>query len=387
MHQEKISIIGVGGAGCRIVDVMAARMAPSGPAMIAINTDARSLATMRATTKLQIGSKRTRGRGAGGDANVGRLAAEDDAEMIRGLVEGVDLVILIVGLGGGTGTGAAPVVLRAAREANALSLCVATLPLGFEGQQRREQAEKALPSVRDSADALITVPNERLAEFVAEKNVADCFEQIDQVLATGVSSLWKLLTRPGFITLDFADLQKVARNAAGICTFGYGEGRGKTRAEAAVDAFVSSPLLDGGKALSQAKSLLVSIAGGPDLALKEVGDIMAAISAKVPKDAEIVMGTVVDDDWKSRITITAIVSEQWSASAGRKASEAPTEHTLQQKEVPQEGARAGRPKQVQTKLRFDASGTGRFQNVEPTIMDGQDLDIPTFIRRNLVIER
>jgi cell division protein FtsZ len=385
MHERKISIVGIGGGGCKIVDWIA-RSCPGGPSVVAISTDIEILSKSSATAKLQIGTVRTAGLGTGGDANLGKLAAEEDVEMIGSLFQGIDLIIFVVALGGGTGTGAAPVVLKAAREAGALTLCFAVLPFNFEGQQKKECAEQGVSALRDIADALIVVPNERLFEFIGIANVADSFEKADEVISDGVSSVWKLIMQPGFIGLDFAHLQTIVRNGGGVCTLGYGVGTGRDRIEVALKSIMEGPLLEKGEVISRARSLLVSIAGGSDLTLKEIDDIMKAISARKQKDAKLFMGTVVDKQVQDKIAITIIASEIWSAEPAVAQVEAKASENIEGGEKSRRG-RPARAKDLQAKLKLEPTGKGRFKDVEPTVLDGEDFDIPTFVRRGISIER
>jgi len=385
MHDRKVTIVGLGGGGCKIVDWIA-RSSPDGPAIITISTDSEILSSSHATTKLQIGSVRTTGLGTGGDINLGRLSAEDDIEMISSLFEGVDLVILVVALGGGTGTGGAPVVLNAARNAGAMTLCFATLPFNFEGQQKKEYAEEGIANLKDVSDALIVVPNERLFEFIGVSNVADSFEKADEVISDGISSVWKLIMKPGFISLDFAHLQTIVRNGGGVCTFGYGSASGEGRVAAALKSLLEGSLLEKGAVVSEARSLLVSIAGGSDLTLKEIDDVMKAISARMHKDAKLFMGTIIDSGFHDKLSITVIASEKWSSDPAA-VTEKPKEGETSDTSDKSKRTRSTRAKDLQTKLKLEPTGKGRFNNVEPTVLDGEDFDIPTFVRRSISIER
>ena len=384
MQERKVSIVGIGGGGCKVVDWIARRCS-GGPAVVAISTDTEVLASSHATTKLQIGSVRTAGLGTGGDINLGRLAAEDDIEMIRSLFDAIDLVIFVVALGGGTGTGAAPVVMKAAREAGALTLCFAVLPFNFEGQQKKECAEQGVSALVDVSDALIVVPNERLFEFIGVSNVADSFEKADEVISDGISSIWKLVMLPGFISLDFAHLQAIVRNGGGVCTFGYGVGTGTGRVNAALKSLLEGSLLEKGEIINSARSLLVSIAGGVDLTLKDIDDIMKAISARKQKDAKLFMGTVVDNEVHDRIAITVIASERWSSETVAANVEVKADPVVEVGEKTRKSKSKARD--FQTKLKLEPTGKGRFKDVEPTVLDGEDFDIPTFIRRGIAIER
>jgi len=386
MEDKGICIVGLGGGGCKIIDSMTGSL-KDGPTMVAISTDSKSLRNSRATTKLQIGPGQGERLGTGGEPDLGRLAAEGELEMIRSLFADRYLVFLVVGLGGGTGTGAAPVVLKAARSEGSTTLCFATLPFKFEGRQRRAQAYQAIADLRASADVLIIVPNDKLFESIGKENVAESFAKADEMLGAGISAIWKLVAKPGFINLDFSDLRKVVENSGGICTFGYGESRGKNRITRVITSLLGNPLLEGGRVLAGAPSLLVSIAGGPDLAVKEVGDIMDAISAKIEKDCRVFMGTVIEKNWKNKIAVTVIVSEQWTAGpSGEQETHGPMRQAVPA-QAPGDGRRKPKSRLSQTNLLFEPTGRGRFKGVEPTIWDGEDLDIPTFVRWSIPIEK
>ncbi|MBN2301637.1 MAG: cell division FtsZ family protein [Lentisphaerae bacterium] len=384
---ERICIVGLGGGGGKIIDSVVSS-AHGGLGTVAINTDAAALADSTAGTKLQIGSDLTDGFGAGGDMTIGKQAAEGDLEILRTLFDDVKLVFLVAGLGGGTGTGAAPVVLKAAHEAGAMTICFATLPFKFEGERRKELAEKAVTDLRGTTDALVLIPNDRLFEFVGDMSMAETFDRAGQILGDGICAIWKLIRQPGFINLDFADLRKAIQHGGGRCGFGYGSSSGDGKARKAVKILLESPLLAQGEDLARSRAVIVSIVGGPDLALKEISDIMEAITGKVKHDCHISMGTVLDDNWNGRITVVAIASEQWTIlpDDDQKSS------LSKQGSATNRGFRgsvAGKTVQqpMQTKLSLETAGRGRFKNVEPTILDGEDLDVPTFIRQGIIIEK
>jgi len=385
MSDEGVVVVGVGGGGSKIAERLIEEV-PDGPTIAAVNTDSSALDVCRATTKLQIGISETRGAGAGGDVSLGRRAAAADIELFRNLFTDVKLAFVVVGLGGGTGTGAAPAVLKAAADAGAATVCFATLPFEFEGKQRREQADEGLVDLVGAADAVIVVPNDRLFGSISKSGIAEAFGKADEVLATGIAAIWKLVARPGFINLGFADVRRAVRDGGGVCTFGYGSGTGAKRVEKSVAALLNSPLLDKGRLLSGARSLLVSILGPEDLALKEVGDIMDAISSKAGADTEVFMGTSVEQGRGKRITITVIASEKWQPS-----SELPSPQESSEEPAGERGSRESRAKRrtkvTQTKLRLETSDRGRFKDIDPTYFDGEDLDVPTFLRHGLDIER
>lgn len=390
---HRIWVVGIGGAGCRAVDRMSDAWT-EGPQTAAISTNVATIESSRATVKIQIGEKIAKGFSAGGDPNVGRLAAEDDADKLRQFFANVDLAFLVVGLGGGTGTGAAPAVARMAREAGSTVLCMATLPFNFEGDSRRQKAQRGLDVLKAEADAVIVVPNERLFELVRDQPGAEAaFRKADEVLGTGIHSIWNLVVRRGLINLDFADLRNVVQNSSGTSVFGHGEGSGPEKATQAAQAALSSPLLEGGRSVAGAHALLVSIIGGPDLALGEIETIMRAIADAAPKNAHMSMGAATHPDLKGRISVTLVASERWSARAeeppAAAADPAGTAEPSAETAVadPTGFKRKRRSKTTQTKLALEPTGRGRFKDVEPTILDGEDLDIPTFLRRGITVEK
>lgn len=376
MDTRKVVIAGVGGAGCRIIDSLYSGLDET-PLLVAVNTDVQALAEGKATTKIQIGSDCTRGLGAGGDPEVGRKAATDDIEMLRGLFSDAALVVIAAGLGGGTGSGAAPVVIDLAKKTGALVLAFVTLPFDFEGRRKIRVADDALAEIRDAVDTAFVVPNERLFRFVNRENLAEAFSGADDVLQKGISSVWRMLTMPAFIRIDMADLQRVGMSTGGTATFAYGEGTGAGRAQNALSAMMSSPMLQGGKVLQDAESVLVSLTGGPDMALSEVGLIMEGIKGAVSDEENIMVGTIVDETWEGRIGISLFASEDWVEG---ERSSAPQELKASGSGSKQYSV----PKQIQIDF---IPGKGRFKDVEPTIMNGEDLDVPTFIRRGISLEK
>jgi cell division protein FtsZ len=381
MDEQTIRIVGLGNAGCRVIDGFV-----NVAGLVAINTDAKSLGECSAHAKLQIGSGLTKGLGTGGDGELGRRAAEVDLEMIRGLFEGVKLVFVVVGLGGGTGTGAAPVVLRAAREAGASAICIGTLPFEFEGPQRSQQAQEALTSIRGAADGLIAVPNGRLFESLETTGVAEAFQGASRVLASAIDGIWKLITRPAYIDLDFPELMKVIGDAPGLCCLGYGEGQGTDKAAQAIRMLVDGPILERGQALARAASVMVSVRGGNDLTLKEIGDVMEAVSGRIGPKTKIVAGTSVDTALNGKLVVMTVVAEAWTPSlalsTGPDGEEAPAPAPVRTRT--RRGS--GGSRATQTVLPLETPSRGRFKDTEPTILDGEDLDIPTFIRRGMEVK-
>jgi cell division protein FtsZ len=379
--------MGVGGGGCNAVSSMAAGW-DHGPSVVAINTDAQALDGMQGVVRLQIGKKITRGMGTGGDLTVGRLAAEDDFERLREVCSTIDLVVVVAALGGGTGTGAAPVVARAAHETGALVIAFATLPFAFEGDRRMAQARQGIAELQDHADVVIVVPNQALfAAAGGNATATEAFRQADYILSMGVFAIWKLLIQRGLINIDFATLRMVARCSGGVSVFSYGEGRGFTRADEAAQSALHSPLLEDGAALANAESVLVSILGGPDMAIREVESIMNALRKVVRKDAHIFMGTAIDEHWKDTISVTLVASQFWSEEEPGPGAEVSGTSPEESPKPAAGGKRKKRTSATQPQLGFEALSKGIFKDVEPTIYQGEDLDIPTFVRRRVMIEK
>jgi cell division protein FtsZ len=387
MPAGRICVVGVGGGGGNAVDSMAAHW-DNGPALMAVNTDVQALNATRTHTRLPIGERITRGLGAGGDAKIGRLAAEDDVEALQGLFRGMDLVFVVAALGGGTGTGAAPIVAKAAHETGAMVIAFATLPFTFEGERRMSQARQGLVELQDQSDVVIVVPNQSLFANAGEGATAeDAFRQADYILSMGVFAIWKLLTQRGIINLDFATLRMVARCSGGASVFSYGEGRGANRAADAAQAALHNPLLENGEALAQSESVLVSILGSPDMSIREVETIMRAIEDITRKDAHIHMGTAIDDSGSDVLSVTLVASRFWREEKDETEPPAPEEVPSEAPTQPAERRRKRKPGATQAQLGLEGIGKGIFKDIEPTIIDGEDMDIPTFIRRRVPVDK
>jgi cell division protein FtsZ len=384
-------VVGVGGGGANAVGRMIANW-QGGPATAAVNTDAQALTACGVPVRVQIGGNLTQGLGAGGDPAVGRLAAEDDADVLRELVSQADIVFLVTTLGGGTGTGASPILAKIAREEGALTLCFATLPFDFEGERRQRQAEEGLRALRMHADVVIGLPNQRLLELVESRTgLADAFGKVDGMVGLGVRSLWSLLQRTGIINLDFADLRHLVEHSHGECAFGYGTGAGPEKASAAMADIMRSPLLDGGRILAQAGAVLLSIVGGPDLTLVEVQQITSQFMKVARRDVRLFMGATVDEAWKGKLALTVLAAETWQDEDASDTRDGPPKLDVDEMVAPPSSAskndggvqKPSKGKVVQANLNFDNADKGRFRNIEPTIYQGEDLDIPTFIRRGI----
>ncbi|HVD53366.1 MAG TPA: cell division protein FtsZ [Propionibacteriaceae bacterium] len=300
-----IKVVGVGGCGVNAVNRMI-EAGLRGVEFIAVNTDAQALLMSDADVKLDIGRDLTRGLGAGADPDKGRQAAEDHAQDIEDALKGADMVFVTAGEGGGTGTGGAPVVARIARALGALTIGVVTRPFSFEGKRRAVQAEQGIASLREEVDTLIVIPNDKLLQMIDHQiAILDAFKQADQVLMQGVSGITDLITTPGLINLDFADVKAVMSNA-GSALMGIGSARGEDRARAAAETAVSSPLLEA--SIEGAHGVLLSIAGGSDLGLFEVSAAANLIQGAAHEDANIIFGTVIDDALGDEVRVTVIAA-------------------------------------------------------------------------------
>ena len=301
-----LKVIGVGGAGGNAVNRMISSSL-TGVDFIVANTDAQVLAESSALNKVQIGRNLTKGLGAGGDPEVGRRAAQEDADALAEILEGADMVFVTAGMGGGTGTGAAPVIAEIAREQGALTVAVVTRPYTFEGRRRRQQAEQGLEELREKVDTLITIPNDRLLQVVArETPVERAFEVADQVLLEATRGISDLITVPGLVNLDFADVRTVMQSR-GNALMGTGRGSGERRATEAALAAISSPLLDN-ISITGAEAILVNITGGKDLTLHEVDEAATAILEAAGDDANVIFGAVIDPEAEGEVTVTVIAT-------------------------------------------------------------------------------
>jgi len=301
-----LKVIGVGGAGGNAVNRMISSSL-TGVDFIVANTDAQVLAESSALNKVQIGRNLTKGLGAGGDPEVGRRAAQEDADALAEILEGADMVFVTAGMGGGTGTGAAPVIAEIAREQGSLTVAVVTRPFTFEGRRRRQQAEQGLEELREKVDTLITIPNDRLLQVVArETPVERAFEVADQVLLEATRGISDLITVPGLVNLDFADVRTVMQSR-GNALMGTGRGSGERRATEAAQAAISSPLLDN-VSITGAEAILVNITGGKDLTLHEVDEAATAILEAAGEDANVIFGAVIDPEAEGEVTVTVIAT-------------------------------------------------------------------------------
>ena len=470
-----IKVVGVGGAGSNVLD----RIVLDGldkADLIAINTDVQSLASSVASTKVQLGRTVTRGLGAGGDPEVGYNAAYESADEIRHALTDARMIFICTGLGGGTGSGAAPAVAQVARENGSLVLAFATLPFAFEGKRRLAQAQEALAKLRENCDAVICFENDRMGDMVAPKaGIHQAFAVADVTISQSVRSIVSLIQRPGLIRIGFDDLLSALRSPSGRCVFGFGESDSDNRAHDALTQALKNPLMDRGRMLADASHVLVQVSGGPGMTLTEVEILMHELGKHIHDDTQIIFGTAVDSRMGNRLSVTLISSlageedvapppaKPAKAAKVAKAAAPPapiaepvaspgppilepreeivpevvaqeeepasepevfTPELIQNQEVeapepveveptsslpeepeieeppPQprvilprkkptifkEPVVEKKPLAKQEVMQFEPVTRGRFEKSEPTIVEGQDLDVPTFLRKNVRVK-
>ncbi|HYE65284.1 MAG TPA: cell division protein FtsZ [Pyrinomonadaceae bacterium] len=354
----RIKVIGVGGRGGNAVNRMI-EAGIEGIEFLVANTDLQALKRSRAPIKIQLGSRLTKGLGAGANPNIGREAALEDTEKIIEVLEGADMVFVTTGLGGGTGTGGAPIIASLATELNALTVAVVTKPFHFEGRRRMLQAEQGLRELRECVDTVITIPNERLLHTVDRGvSLPDAFKVADDVLRQAVQGISDLITVPGLINLDFADV-KAIMSGMGLALMGAGRASGERRAMEATQQAISSPLLEEAT-IEGAKGVLINITGGTDLTLYEVNEASSIIREAADEDANIIFGAVIDDTLRDEMKITVIATgfDKESADVGTAAASAAIPSA-----APRYTSRPGDDLPRPTSARTD------------------DLDVPTFIRK------
>lgn len=387
----KIKVVGVGGGGCNMIDSMV-EMGLEGVEFYAINTDAQALARSRCPNKIQIGQNVTSGLGAGSDPALGERAALDAAEPLKETLAGADMIFITAGLGGGTGTGAAPVISQLAKEMGILTVAIVTKPFRFEGPQRMRRAVAGVEKLREYCDTLIVLGNDRLLEVIgAETTLLDAFHVSNQVLAQAVTSISDLITLPGLINVDFADIRAIM-NETGGAVIGIGTGKGEKRAIEAVRKACSSPLLDK-IVIDGAKGVLICITGGPDMTLHEINEATTLVYDSADPEANIIFGAVIDERIKDEIRVTIIATgfeesrarDEAAAAAGRERLASPTGMSLRTKlesimASEQQQREESKPgvERVHAEPASGAHAQAGRPHAQPPL---DDLDTPTFVRR------
>ncbi len=415
-----LKVFGIGGGGGNAVDYMA-RQDFGGVKFTAINTDAQALLHLGAAAQFTLGAKLTRGLGTGGDPDMGRAAAEEDLEKLRELCAGADIVCVVAGLGGGTGTGAGPVVARLAKESGALVLGIVTLPFDFEGSRRQRQAQLGLRELKAAADGVICLPNQRVFKLIDENTkVHEAFKLTNDLLSQGVRGIWRLLTQTGLINVDFNDLCAVLRGRHEESSLATVEAGGENRSHEIIEKLGNHPFLENGQVLAEADAVLVSIAGGPDMTMVEINRVMEQINRQC-ENAHIIMGAGIQEAYAGRLSVTLVASrcnaaaergharaasngesdtEQFEKEianpsadkrpASRYVAPAPSLNQQQTENLLGQQPRAMRQRKKvaamrQGQLPLEIVSKGRFEKIEPTIHQGEDLDVPTYIRRGVAL--
>lgn len=302
----EIKIVGLGGAGGNALNSMVRSQKITGVEFIAVNTDSQALATLEVPNKIQIGEKITRGLGSGGDPEIGQKAAEESVDVLRSRLEGADMVFVTCGMGGGTGTGGAPILAEVAKSLGALTVGVVTKPFSFEGAKRMENAVRGIQSLHDKVDALIVVPNQKLLEIVErDTSILEAFKLADSILGRAVQGISDLIVTPGLVNVDFADVRAVMTNA-GSALMGIGEASGEEKATTAAKAAITSPLLE--FSVRGATGILMNIIGGADLTMHEVDEAARVISQEADSNANIIFGASINDEMKDELRITVIAT-------------------------------------------------------------------------------
>lgn len=367
----KIKVIGVGGGGGNALNTMISEGGITGVEFMAVNTDAQALLNNKAQIKVQIGDNLTKGLGSGGDPMIGEHAAEESRERIREELNGADMVFITAGEGGGTGTGASPIIAEIAKESGALTVAVVTKPFDFEGSKRKIQADEGTSRLKENVDTLIIVPNQKILQVVDRKTpILEAFKKIDSVLYQGVRGIAELITVPGLINVDFADVRSIMSNA-GTALMGIGMGTGDKRALEAIKQAISSPLLD--VSIEGAKGVLFNVVGGPDMSMNEIDEAASIIAKTVDPDADIIFGAVVDDTMMDQIKVTLIATkfdEQRFQFLRLKRDSMEEEITKKEQQITSASTAS---------MQNEDADVG--EETDNTYESDSDLDIPAFLRR------
>ena len=373
--KARIKVIGVGGGGSNAVNRMIASKI-AGVEFIAANTDQQSISASHAPDKITLGAKLTKGLGCGADPEIGRQAALEDTEKIIEAIEGADMVFITAGLGGGTGTGGAPIVASLATELGALTVAVVTKPFTFEGRRRQQQAEEGVRELREQVDTLISIPNDRLLQTVERTtSLSEAFSTADDVLRQAVQGISDLITVPGLINLDFADVRTIMRGM-GDAVMGTGIAEGEKRAEDAAKMAISSPLLEDAS-VDGAKGVIINITGGEDMSLLEVNDASSIIYEAADVDANIIFGAVVDPTMAGKMKIT-VIATGFNRFEGSRKRQTVTPVDIQNYKPPREMA-VGSEEEFYRKGAENLAADLDFDTAETE--NGEDLDVPAFLRR------
>jgi cell division protein FtsZ len=362
-----IKVVGIGGGGCNAIDRMIEE-GLQGVEFIAVNTDAQALMLSKAPVRVRIGDKLTRGLGSGGNSETGKKAAEESADELYDVLKGADMVFLTAGMGGGTGTGASPILAQISKEVGALTIGVVTRPFSFEGSRRIQNAEGGISGLKEQADTLIVIPNDRLLQIVDKRsNLQDAFRVADDVLHQGVQGISELITVPGLINLDFADVRTIM-SEGGAALMAVGRASGDEKARQAAEMAISSQLLD--ITIDGARGILFNVTGGPDLTLFEVNQAAAIIKETAHPDVNLIFGAVIDPNMGDEIRLTVIATGFERTGIPRRALE-----------TTRPRPESSQTRQPETEDHHTSASTKA--DFQPRTFNTEDLDIPTFLRNRV----
>jgi cell division protein FtsZ len=386
-----LKIFGIGNAGIALLNALSSPEF-SAAQFCAVNTDASSLAASSAPVKIHLENKLLRGLGSGGDPDRARALGEEQFSFLKSACDGADIIFILAGLGGGAGSGIAPVMARAAREAGALVLVFVTLPFDCEGNRRESQARQSLEQIKSAADGVICLPGQKISKLIDENmGVVETFRLMSQFLAEGIRGVGQLLNRPGLIQVHFADLCALLRDRHSESAFAFVEAAGPARARETIEKLLAHPLLDAGRVLAESDAILVSLMAGKDLTMAEVNRVMEQMKLHCGR-AQIIMGASVDATLKNKLCVTVIAAKNNSTPAQNNVSRNEINHGGRNGSGPREAiigravrGRHANSKMVQSQLPLSVVSKSRFDKSEPTLHHGEDLDIPTFLRRGVAL--
>ncbi len=382
----KIKVIGVGGGGCAAVNRMIEERI-RGVEFVSVNTDAQALHHNKASTKINIGQTVTRGLGAGMNPDLGRKSAEETQDDIKDIIKDTDMVFITCGLGGGTGTGGAPVVADIAKDLGALTVAIVTKPFMFEGQQRRAIAEAGLEELSDKVDTIITIPNDRLLQVIDKKtSLLDAFKVVDDVLRQGVQGISEVISVPGEINVDFADA-KAIMSGAGSALMGIGRGSGENRAVDAAKAAIDSPLLE--MSIDGARGILFTVTGSSDLGMYEINEASKIITGAADDDAKVIFGAVMDEEMKDEVKITVIATGFEGAGRAMRQTQAERQQEIDASEETNKKSDIFFEKESDS-FQHDRNQKGETSSIEGASEENEkseeeeeELEIPAFIRKKM----
>jgi len=373
----KIKVVGIGGGGGNAINSMINEGGIEGVEFVAVNTDAQALLHNKAEIKVQIGDQLTKGLGSGGSPDIGKQASEESREKLKDELGNADMVFITCGEGGGTGTGASPTIAEVSRESGALTVAVVTRPFDFEGSPRRRAADDGIESLRDKVDTLIIIPNQRVLHVIDKKtSILDAFKRIDSVLHQAVKGIAELITLPGLINVDFADVKTIMQNS-GNAIMGMGLGSGEKRAITAIRQAISSPLLD--TTIDGAKGILLNIVGGEDLSMSEIDEAATMIAKSVDPDANIIFGAAIDEKLVDQIKIT-VIATRFDDSRMKlfkfQHPSTPNEERVEEDQKPEENIELYPPEETDKTLNDKPD-----KPTSSVTSDTDEFDIPAFLRR------